>query len=155
MNVVLNAIQAMPQGGEIHLIAEKPNVKTIQLLIRDQGIGIAPQEQLKIFDAFYTTKTDGSGLGLAIVKRLADENNWKIDFKSTPGIGTEFVILIPMMVPAIFVTMVVFGIIDAELIGSGALAFAGTFGTAVGYMIVFDALFIVVCWLLFGFAIKE
>lgn len=65
------------------------------------------------------------------------------------------VILIPMMVPAIFVSMILFGVIDSELVGSGALAFVGTFNSAIGYMVAFDALFIVICWLLFGFAIKE
>jgi ABC-type transport system involved in cytochrome c biogenesis permease component len=65
------------------------------------------------------------------------------------------VLLIPMMVPAIFVSMIIFGIIDSQLVGTGALAFVGTYDAAVGYMIAFDALFIVTCWLLFGFAIKE
>ncbi len=96
MNVLLNAIQAMPHGGDIHLIAEKQNDARIKLLIRDQGSGISAQEQSKIFDAFFTTKTDGSGLGLAIVKRLAEENNWEIDLKSTLGKGSDFTFLIPV-----------------------------------------------------------
>ena len=65
------------------------------------------------------------------------------------------VILMPMMVPATFVLLVLFGVVDPELIGSGALAFVGTFGSAVGYMIAFDAIFVVTCWLLFGFVVKE
>jgi heme exporter protein B len=65
------------------------------------------------------------------------------------------VILMPMMIPATFALLLVFGAIPTEMTGTGALAFVGTFGSAVGYMIVFDAVFVVACWLLFGFAIKE
>ena len=65
------------------------------------------------------------------------------------------VILMPMMIPATFALLLVFGAIPPEMAGTGALAFVGTFESAVGYMIVFDAVFVVACWLLFGFAIKE
>ncbi|MHC4728007.1 MAG: heme exporter protein CcmB [Planctomycetota bacterium] len=65
------------------------------------------------------------------------------------------VILMPMMIPATFALLLVFDAIKPEMTGTGALAFVGTFGSAVGYMIAFDAIFVVACWLLFGFAIKE
>ena len=65
------------------------------------------------------------------------------------------VVLTPMMVPATFSLLLVFGAIPAELAGTGALAFVGSFEAAVGYMIAFDAVFVVACWLLFGFAVKE
>lgn len=65
------------------------------------------------------------------------------------------VILMPMMIPATFALLLVFGAIPSEMAGTGALAFVGTLGSAVGYMIAFDAVFVVACWLLFGFAIKE
>lgn len=65
------------------------------------------------------------------------------------------VILMPMMIPATFALLTLFGAIPAEVAGSGTLAFVGSFNTAVGYMIAFDAVFVVACWLLFGFAIKE
>ncbi|MHC4532412.1 MAG: heme exporter protein CcmB [Planctomycetota bacterium] len=65
------------------------------------------------------------------------------------------VILMPMMIPATFALLLVFDAIPPEMAGTGALAFVGTFKSAVGYMIVFDAVFVVACWLLFGFAIKE
>jgi len=65
------------------------------------------------------------------------------------------VILMPIMIPATFALLLVFGAIPPEMAGTGALAFVGTFGSAVGYMIIFDAVFVVACWLLFGFAIKE
>jgi heme exporter protein B len=65
------------------------------------------------------------------------------------------VILMPMMIPATFALLTLFGAVPAEVAGSGALAFVGSFSAAVGYMIAFDAVFVVACWLLFGFAIKE
>ena len=65
------------------------------------------------------------------------------------------VILMPMMIPATFALLILFGSIPEELAGTGALAFVGSFPSAVGYMVAFDAVFVVACWLLFGFAIKE
>jgi heme exporter protein B len=65
------------------------------------------------------------------------------------------VLLMPMMIPATFALLAIFGSIPEELIGTGALAFAGSFEAAVGYMAAFDAVFVVTCWLLFGFAVKE
>jgi heme exporter protein B len=65
------------------------------------------------------------------------------------------VILMPMMIPATLALLIVFGIVPGEVAGSGALAFVGSFEAAVGYMMAFDAVFVVACWLLFGFAIKE
>jgi len=65
------------------------------------------------------------------------------------------VTLTPMMVPATFALLFVFGVIDAESAGTGALSFVGSFKMAVSYMIAFDAVFVVACWLLFGFAIRE
>ena len=65
------------------------------------------------------------------------------------------VILMPMMIPATFALSTLFGAAGAEVAGSGTMAFVGSFNTAVGYMIAFDAVFVVACWLLFGFVIKE
>lgn len=65
------------------------------------------------------------------------------------------VILMPMMIPATFALLVVSGAVPKELVGTGALAFVGSFEVAMGYMVAFDAVFVVACWLLFGFVIKE
>jgi len=65
------------------------------------------------------------------------------------------VILLPMMIPATFALLLLFGAIPQELAGTGALAFVGNFRTAVAYMVVFDAIFAVACWLLFGFVVQE
>ncbi len=64
-------------------------------------------------------------------------------------------ILMPIMIPATLALLVLFGAVPAELVGTGALAFVGDLRSAIGYMVVFDAVFVVACWLLFGFAIKE
>ncbi|MHC4083639.1 MAG: heme exporter protein CcmB [Planctomycetota bacterium] len=65
------------------------------------------------------------------------------------------VILMPMMIPATFALLFLFGAIPEELAGTGALAFVGNFNTAVGYMVAFDAVFTVASWLLFGFVVQE
>jgi len=65
------------------------------------------------------------------------------------------VVLMPMMIPATSALLILFDSVPAELAGIGALAFVGSFKAAVGYMVAFDAIFVVVCWLLFPFAVKE
>jgi heme exporter protein B len=64
-------------------------------------------------------------------------------------------ILLPLMIPATFALMVLLGSVPDELIGTGALVFVGSLESAIGYMIAFDAIFVVSCWLMFGFVIKE
>lgn len=65
------------------------------------------------------------------------------------------VVLMPMMIPAVFAMLTLFGGIGTEVGRCGVLALVGSFNAAVGYMIAFDAVFVTACWLLFGFAIKE
>jgi len=65
------------------------------------------------------------------------------------------VILLPMMIPATFGLLWVFGVIGQAVTGSGALAMVGSFNASVGYMVVFDIIFTVTCWLLFGFVVQE
>ena len=65
------------------------------------------------------------------------------------------VILMPMMIPASFALLVLFGAMPDEVVGSATFAFVGTFQAAVGYLLAFDAVFVVACWLLFGFVVEE
>ncbi len=65
------------------------------------------------------------------------------------------VVLMPMLIPATFALLVLFGAMPDEVAGSGSLAFVGTFKAAQGYMLAFDAVFVVACWLLFGVIIEE
>ncbi|MBS0168903.1 MAG: PAS domain-containing protein [Nitrospira sp.] len=105
LNLVLNAVQAMPGGGVLTLAAalvpEPVAGKThAQLTVTDTGIGIPPEVQSRVFDPFFTTKDDGTGLGLAIVHALVEAHHGRIDVTSSPGRGTAFLITLPQEDPA-------------------------------------------------------
>jgi PAS domain S-box-containing protein len=105
-NLVINALQAMPQGGIIKIYAQnivlkmnsrfKPG-KYIKITIQDQGIGISPADLTKIFDPFYTTKKDGNGLGLATSYSIIARHNGYIEVESQEGAGTSFFIYLPAL----------------------------------------------------------
>lgn len=100
LNLILNAIQAMPGGGILTLKLVKtderaPGVPEICLTITDNGPGIDPAHRSRIFDPFFTTKDEGTGLGLAIVHAIVDAHCGRIDVESQPGEGTTFTILLP------------------------------------------------------------
>jgi PAS domain S-box-containing protein len=105
-NIVLNAEQAMPEGGLIHVIAENIQIgpdntlllkqgKFIKITIRDNGIGIAKEHLKKIFDPYFSTKSKGSGLGLTMVYSIIKNHNGVVTLDSKPGVGTTFYIYLP------------------------------------------------------------
>ncbi len=105
-NLIINAIQAMPQGGTIKIIAENVYVdettglplkpgRYVKITVRDQGIGIPKEHLDKIFDPFFTTKPNGSGLGLAVVYFIIKNHDGYITVESEPGEGTTFYIYLP------------------------------------------------------------
>ena len=91
MNLIMNARDAMPRGGELTLATECEN-STIHVEVSDSGVGIPPEHLSKIFDPFFTTKTKsrGTGLGLAVTYGIIREHSGKIEVESAPGQGTTF-----------------------------------------------------------------
>ena len=95
LNVVVNAIEAMPGGGALRLEA-LANEETAELRISDTGGGIPPELREKIFRLYFTTKPKGSGIGLAMTFRIVQLQDGTIDFTSEPGKGTTFLIRLPL-----------------------------------------------------------
>lgn len=112
MNLVSNAAEAMPEGGNLKISTENKYVDTqikghedigegdyIVLTIQDEGLGIAPDDMDRIFEPFYTKKKmghSGTGLGMSVVWGTVKDHNGFIDFKSTIGKGTTFKIYFPV-----------------------------------------------------------
>jgi signal transduction histidine kinase len=97
LNVVVNAMQAMPQGGELRFVTATAN-DIAEIRISDTGGGIPAELKEKIFRLYFTTKEGGSGIGLAMTFRIVQLHDGTIDFSSEPGRGTTFVIRLPIAV---------------------------------------------------------
>jgi len=95
LNVVLNGVQAMNQGGSLQIVARREDTAaTIE--VRDQGSGIPPEIRDKIFNLYFTTKRAGSGIGLAMSYRVMQLHNGALDFVTELGRGTTFRLLLPL-----------------------------------------------------------
>jgi signal transduction histidine kinase len=90
VNLILNAIDAMPQGGTLKVKSSLFEKFKIAVEISDNGMGIPEEELSHIFDPFYTTKPEGTGLGLSIVNQIMQEHRGKIEVASKVGEGTAF-----------------------------------------------------------------
>ena len=95
LNIIKNAIHAMPKGGTIRVETEG-NEKLCLVRFQDTGVGIPDDSLPKIFDAYYTTKEEGSGLGLMIVYQIIREHGGRIEVTSKPNSGTTFTIILPI-----------------------------------------------------------
>jgi nitrogen fixation/metabolism regulation signal transduction histidine kinase len=93
-NLVLNAMDAMPQGGVLTLRTRTEDAKVL-IEVEDTGSGLTPEECARIFTPYYTSKRHGTGLGLAIVQSVVSDHGGSIRVKSEPGRGTSFVIELP------------------------------------------------------------
>jgi two-component system sensor histidine kinase HydH len=93
-NLIINAIQAMPHGGMLSLESEERD-GSVLVRIRDTGVGIAPDQQKKIFLPYYTTKPHGTGLGLSSAQRTILAQGGNIEFSSELGKGTTFTVILP------------------------------------------------------------
>ena len=95
VNLVNNAIQAMPHGGRLKVTAERGGEETL-IRLQDTGVGIPKETLPKLFDPFVTTKAQGQGLGLAVCKRLVEAHGGTITVESTVGEGSTFIVKIPV-----------------------------------------------------------
>ena len=95
MNVVLNAIEAMPQGGVLKVSATMDKNR-VSIKVADTGVGIPEKDLSHLFEPFFTKKTRGTGLGLVNVKRILEEHGGSVEIESTLGEGTEVSLWLPL-----------------------------------------------------------
>jgi two-component system NtrC family sensor kinase len=97
LNLFLNAIQAMPEGGEMHVTASR-HEHWVQVSVRDTGVGIAEENVGKIFEPFFTTKEagEGTGLGLSVSYSIVEKHGGRIEVSSRPGEGSTFTVCLPV-----------------------------------------------------------
>ena len=98
-NLIRNAVQAMPKGGEVSIrsaVVNKENRRFCRIWIKDTGSGIPEEIRGRIFEPYFTSKADGAGLGLAIVERIVFDHDGNIWFETQEGVGTTFIIDLPL-----------------------------------------------------------
>jgi PAS domain S-box-containing protein len=98
LNIVKNAIAAMPDGGVLTISVSVKNDE-LQIAVSDTGIGIPEELMAKIFEPYFTTKESGTGLGLTITFKIVKEHNGEITVESTPSKGSTFTIHLPLPQP--------------------------------------------------------
>jgi two-component system NtrC family sensor kinase len=110
-NLVINACQAMPEGGQLSVIGKQLSVKTESLItakspkvehwvlitVHDTGMGIPPENMKKLFEPLFTTKAKGIGLGLAVSQKLTEANGGRIEVESEAGKGSTFTLVMPVI----------------------------------------------------------
>ena len=101
LNLLSNAVKFTPDGGKVDVSAKRHDGK-VEVAVRDTGIGIAAEDQDKVFGEFvqvgrdYTKKAEGTGLGLALTKRFVELHGGEIHLQSTPGKGSTFTFTLPV-----------------------------------------------------------
>jgi two-component system sensor histidine kinase PilS (NtrC family) len=94
-NLCRNAVEAMPDGGELRVGAAALPGRKLEVWVADSGHGIAPEDLAHVFEPFFSTKPGGTGLGLSLVHRIVQEHGGEVDVRSTPGLGTTFTLTLP------------------------------------------------------------
>ncbi|HEY7521794.1 MAG TPA: ATP-binding protein [Methylomirabilota bacterium] len=108
VNLVTNALDAMPSGGVLILRAGSADAeglgsgrvgsgRRVAIEIEDSGVGIPPAAVDRVFNPFFSTKDSGTGLGLALTYKIVDDHGGSIDVRSLPGVGTTFRLVLPVM----------------------------------------------------------
>jgi two-component system sensor histidine kinase PilS (NtrC family) len=99
-NLCLNAVEAMPQGGELRVgvraATSERGRPVLEITVEDTGVGIAAAELTQVFEPFFTTKPQGTGLGLAIAHRIVEDHGGEIRVQSEPWRGSRFTISLPL-----------------------------------------------------------
>jgi PAS domain S-box-containing protein len=99
VNILVNALHAMPNGGLCRVMAEERTsygARWVAVSVIDAGIGMKKEQLSRVFEPFYTTKASGTGLGLAIAHRIVQDHGGSIQISSMPGIGTTVVVMFPV-----------------------------------------------------------
>jgi signal transduction histidine kinase len=103
LNLLQNAVQAMPDGGTLSVTTRRQAMRTgqlaVEIAVADTGVGIEPEQISKLFVPFYTTRSEGTGLGLAISRRIVDAHGGELLVESAPGCGATFEIRLPVPTP--------------------------------------------------------
>jgi signal transduction histidine kinase len=93
-NLINNAVQAMPNGGDLEIQAHRESGEVV-ITVKDTGVGVSEKYKDKLFTPLFTTKAKGQGFGLAVVKRMTDVLGGAVTFESKTGNGTKFVVRFP------------------------------------------------------------
>jgi signal transduction histidine kinase len=107
INLLINARQAMPEGGVVQLtMSTDPSGRVAELRVIDHGVGIAPENLRRIFEPFFSTKTGpdasglgGTGLGLAVCRDIVEAHHGRLRAESRPGLGSTFTLVLPTCPP--------------------------------------------------------
>jgi signal transduction histidine kinase len=95
LNLLINAIQSMPDGGEVVLSA-LPVRDRVLIQVKDEGCGIRVEDRDRIFDPFFTTKENGSGLGLSVAHQIVEQHGGVLTAETNPGKGMTFSVSLPL-----------------------------------------------------------
>lgn len=95
-NLILNGLQAMPEGGDLQIDVHADSVESVQVAVRDWGSGINESDAGKLFTPFFTTKPSGTGLGLAVSYGIIKDHKGEINVESQSGKGSTFTVVLPL-----------------------------------------------------------